>query len=316
MKGRFAPTPSGRMHLGNAFSALLCWLSVRRQGGTLLLRIEDLDLLRTSPHFTEQIMDDLRWMGLDWDEGPGCGENGPYLQSERAAFYGECLTKLVGHKLIYPCFCSRADLHSASAPHHADGSYLYDRRCRVLSKAQQKEKSKKRSPAMRVKVPDERISFVDCCQGPYEQALAEDCGDFILRRSDGVYAYQLAAPADDGAMGVTEVVRGSDLLPSAPRQIWLMRQLGYTPPAFCHTPMLLCADGRRLAKRDADLDLGALRGRGVRPEKLLGHLAYLAGLLPAPKAVPAAALVAHFSWDKVRKEDILLPPDYAEQLLK
>ena len=319
MKGRFAPTPSGQMHLGNALSALLCWLSVRSQGGRLLLRVEDLDLQRTSPAFTQDILQDLAWLGLSWDEGPSAGpggkaagENGPYLQSLRSDFYAGCLRRLDARHLLYPCFCSRAQLHAATAPHQSDGSYVYGGRCRSLTKAQRQAQN--RPGAVRVLVPDETISFTDGCQGPYSQNLAENCGDFILRRSDGVYAYQLAAPADDGAMGVTEVVRGRDLLSSTPRQIWLMRQLGYTPPRFCHTPLLLAADGRRLSKRDGDLSLAALRQRGVKPEDLVGHLAHLCGLLPTPRPVSAAQLAPSFCWENVRREDILLPPRFAQQL--
>ena len=303
MKGRLAPTPSGRMHLGNALSALLCWLSARSQGGTLILRIENLDLLRTSEEYTRAIMEDLHWLGIDWDEGP-------VFQSERSPFYEACLEKLGAKNLLYPCFCSRAELHAANAPHESDGQYVYGGRCRAMSEAQRHAQN--RPGAVRVRVPNENISFTDGCQGPCTQNLAKECGDFILRRSDGVFAYQLAAPADDGEMGVTEVVRGRDLLSSAPRQIWLMKQLGYIPPRFCHLPMLLAPDGRRLSKRDADLDLAALRGRGKRPEEIVGLLAYLCGLQPAPQALPATDLLPTFNWAQVRKEDIFLPPAFPD----
>ncbi len=300
MKGRLAPTPSGRMHLGNALSALLCWLSAKSQGGSLLLRIENLDLLRTSEEYTQSIQEDLRWLGLGWEEGP-------VFQSERGPFYKDCLRSLEEQDLLYPCYCSRAELHTASAPHESDGNYIYSGRCRSLSEAERRAKN--RPGALRVRVPNEVFSLVDGCQGPYAQNLARDCGDFILRRSDGVFAYQLAAPADDGAFGVTEVVRGRDLLPSAPRQIWLMQKLGYPAPHFCHLPMLLAADGRRLSKRDADLDLGALRKAGHRPQAILGLLAFLAGLLPKPEALTAAELLPLFSWEKVTRGDIFLPQE-------
>ncbi len=298
MKTRLAPTPSGRMHLGNALSALLCWLSARSQGGTVLLRVENLDLLRTSEEYTQAILEDLRWLGLSWEEGP-------LYQSQRSSFYEECLAKLEKQGLLYPCFCSRAELHAASAPHQSDGNYVYSGRCRRLTA--EKAAAKGRAGAVRVHVPNETIAFTDGCQGEYRQNLAEECGDFILRRSDGVFAYQLAAPADDGDMDVTEVVRGRDLLSSAPRQIWLMRQLGYTPPRFCHLPMLLAPDGRRLSKRDRDLDLGALRAAGRRPEEIIGLLAHVCGLLPRAQQATAASLVSLFSWQKIHKEDIYLP---------
>lgn len=313
--GRFAPTPSGKMHLGNVFAALLCWLSARSQGGRVVLRVEDLDLVRTSPAYTESILRDLAWLGLSWDEGPEKGgAHGPYWQSQRTAFYEEQLGQLKALGLVYPCFCSRAELHAATAPHASDGSYVYSGRCRALTPEQAAQNTVGRAPALRVRVPDEVVGFTDGCQGYYEENLANEAGDFILRRSDGVFAYQLAAPADDGAMGITEVVRGRDLLSSAPRQIWLLRTLGYTPPRYCHHPLLLAADGRRLSKRDKDVDLSAIQGQVPQPEPLLGTLAYLAGLLPQPQAVSAAQLVPLFSWQKVRREDITMPLDFWEML--
>lgn len=315
MKGRFAPTPSGRMHLGNIFSALLCWLSARAQGGALLMRIEDLDTQRTSPAFAEALFDDLRWLGLDWDEGPLPGarpfSDAFYCQSLRTAFYEEQLARLASLGLVYPCYCSRAELHAASvanAPHLGDSSYVYNGRCRDFPQKAQAA-ARGRPPAMRVRTPNETVSFFDACQGDYRQNLAAECGDFILRRSDGVFAYQLAATADDGAMGVTEVVRGRDLLPSTPRQIWLLRTLGYPVPRYCHVPLLLAPDGRRLAKRDQDLDIAALRERLPGPEPLLGALAYLAGLIDRPWPVTAAELIPLFNWDIIRKSDIIIGND-------
>lgn len=310
MKGRLAPTPSGRMHLGNLFAALLCWLSARAAGGSLIMRIEDLDTLRTSPAHTEEILSDLHWLGLDWDEGPGAlsgdeGTGGPYLQSERTSFYEAQQAKLSALGLVYPCWCSRAELHAASAPHLGDGSYVYSGRCRD-NPGWAEAAAGGRPPALRARVPDEVISFVDGCQGPFSQNLALDCGDFILRRSDGVFAYQLAATADDGAMGVTQVVRGRDLLASTPRQIWLLRTLGRPVPEYYHLPLLLAPDGRRLAKRDKDLDAGALRARLHGPGPLLGLLGHLAGLLEKPEPATVRDLLALFDWAKVPKEDIII----------
>ncbi|MFV0414222.1 MAG: tRNA glutamyl-Q(34) synthetase GluQRS [Oscillospiraceae bacterium] len=311
VKGRFAPTPSGKLHLGNVFSALLAWLSVRAQGGQMLLRIEDLDLARTSPAFTAAIIDDLAWLGLTWQEGPGREKgHAPYLQSRRTPFYEAQLAKLRALGLIYPCFCSRAELHAAEAPHLADGSYVYSGKCRALSFEEQARRAAAHPGATRVRVPNLAIGFTDGCQGPYEENLQQACGDFILRRSDGVFAYQLAAPADDGEMEVTEVVRGLDLLSSAPRQIWLMQTLGYPPPQYRHVPLLLAPDGRRLSKRDKDMDLAALRSRCQTPEPLLGFLACTAGLLPEPTPISAEGLVPFFSWAKVKKENIVLQPGF------
>lgn len=309
------------MHLGNLFAALLGWLSARAAGGSLVMRIEDLDTLRTSPAHTAALLDDLRWLGLDWDEGPGAcpggaapdeeGPHGPYYQSRRTPFYEETAARLEAMGLTYPCWCSRAQLHApgasnvASAPHLGDGSYVYGGRCRDHP-AEAEAAAKGRPPALRARVPDEVVSFTDGCQGKFSQSLARDCGDFILRRSDGVFAYQLAATADDGAMGVSQVVRGRDLLASTPRQIWLLRTLGRQPPAYYHLPLLLAPDGRRLAKRDRDLDAGALRARLAGPEPLVGLLAWLAGQQEAPEPLAAADLLPRFDWARVPREDIVI----------
>lgn len=298
MKSRLAPTPSGQMHLGNALAALLCWLSAKKQGMPVMLRIENLDLLRTSNNYTKSIMEDLLWLGLPWDEGP-------IYQSQRSSFYEECLATLGKKGLLYPCFCSRAELHAATAPHQSDGIYVYSGRCRGLTTTQQAAQN--RPGAVRVRVPNLSVTVLDGCQGGFTQNLLHDCGDFILRRSDGVFAYQLAAPADDGAMGIAEVVRGRDLLSSAPRQQWLMEQLGYRPPRFCHLPMLLAPDGRRLSKRDNDLTLAALRTAGHRPQDIIGLLASLCGLLPKAQPATANALIPLFAWNRLVKDDIYLP---------
>lgn len=304
MTGRFAPSPSGRMHLGNLVSCLLAWLSVRKRNGRVVLRIEDLDTARCPRRYAEQLMKDLRWLGLDWDEGPGAAEpNGPYYQSERMALYQAALEKLMEKNLVYPCFCTRAELHAASAPHREDGQVIYSGACRNLTAAE--IAAKKRPPSLRLRVPPEEWGFVDGRLGAYRENLAEDCGDFLLRRSDGLFAYQLAVVVDDAAMGVTEVVRGADLLSSTPRQLFLYHLLDLPAPAFYHGPLLLAPDGRRLSKRDGDLDMGALRDR-YRPEEVVGRLACLAGLLDRPEPAAAAELVPLFSWDKVPKRDIIL----------
>ena len=307
LRGRFAPSPSGRMHLGNLFSALLAWLSVRRAGGVMVLRMEDLDPDRCRPEYARQLADDLRWLGLDWDEGwQKGGPHGPYLQSERTERYAAAFRALEEQGLLYPCYCTRAERLAASAPHRSDGVVIYDGRCRRLSPQEREELSRTRRPAWRVEVPEETVSFVDQIQGPFSQNLARDCGDFILRRSDGVYAYQLAVVVDDAAMGVTQVVRGSDLLDSTPRQLWLQEALGFPHPEYGHVPLLLAPDGRRLAKRDRDQELGELQSRYTAPE-LVGRLAHLAGLIPEPVPITPAELLPQFSWEKLPKEDRTAP---------
>lgn len=297
--GRFAPSPSGRMHLGNVLCALLAWLSARQQGGQFLLRIEDLDAMRCPRSYAEFIIDDLRWLGLDWD-----GEI-PY-QSERSEIYEKYEDILRSKGLLYPCFCSRAALHAASAPHLSDGRVIYAGTCRDLTAAQIAEKKKTRAPATRVRVPDEDICFTDGVYGAYSENLARECGDFIIRRSDGVFAYQLAVVVDDARAAVTEVVRGADLISSTPRQIWLYRLLGFTPPKFIHIPLLCDFDGRRLSKRDQDLDLAILRQR-FAPEQIVGALAFAAGLTEQPSPIAARDLIANFSWNRIPQNDLYLP---------
>ena len=294
--GRFAPSPSGRMHLGNLWSCLLAWLSARSAGGRMVLRLEDLDPDRCRREYCDQVMRDLEWLGLDWD-------NEPVYQSQRSELYRAAFQRLADAGLVYPCYCTRAERLAASAPHASDGARVYNGHCRTLS-AQEKTAllESGRRPAWRLKVPAEVISFVDGNFGPQQQKLETECGDFILRRSDGVYAYQLAVTADDGAMGITRVVRGWDLLSSTPRQIWLLEQLGYPIPTYCHLPLLVSPDGRRLSKRDRDLDMGVLRQK-TTPEAVTGFLAHTAGLLAKPEPVHPRDLIPLFSWDKVGTQD-------------
>jgi len=303
--GRFAPSPSGRIHLGNMFCSLLAWLSARQKGGRIVLRIEDLDTARCPRRYAEQMEDDLRWLGLDWDIGPGMGgPDEPYYQSERTALYEAALERL--RDRVYPCFCTRAELHAASAPHRSDGQVLYAGTCRNLTAAEIAEKSARRAPALRLRVPEEVWSFTDGHMGFYEENLERDCGDFLLRRSDGMFAYQLAVVVDDAAMGVTEVVRGADLLDSTPRQLYLYHLLGLKAPEFIHLPLLLTAEGRRLSKRNADAGLDDLQPR-YTAEEIIGKLAYLAGCNPSAEPRSAESLIPDFDWDKVPKEDICIP---------
>ena len=291
--GRFAPTPSGRMHLGNVFAALIAWLSVRSRGGSLVLRMEDLDTQRTSGEFAEILRSDLWWLGLDWDR-----ETPP--QSQRTAVYDRYFEKLREMGLLYPCYCTRSQLHNVNAPHLSDGTYVYAGTCRNLT-----QPPKGRLPSWRVMVPDREYVVEDLCQGTFRQNLSTDCGDFVVRRADGCYVYQLAVTVDDGEAGVTEVVRGMDLLGSAPRQMYLQELFGFKHPQYGHVPMLLAPDGRRLSKRDKDLDLGQLRCR-MTAQELIGKLAVAAGLLERYEPISASELASVFSWKNLHGEAIYL----------
>ena len=291
--GRFAPTPSGRMHLGNVFAALIAWLSVRSRDGEMVLRMEDLDTQRTSGEFAAVLREDLQWLGLDYDR-----ETPP--QSQRSAVYDRYFEALRGRGQLYPCYCTRSQLHSVNAPHLSDGTYVYPGTCRNL-----KDSPPGRKPAWRVCVPDKVWTLEDRVQGHYELNLATDCGDMVVRRADGVYVYQLAVTVDDGEAGVTEVVRGMDLLNSAPRQMYLQELFGFPHPEYGHVPMLLAPDGRRLSKRDKDLDLGELR-KNVTAEQLIGTLAFAGGLIDRNIPISAKELAKEFSWDKLRGDSIYL----------
>jgi len=297
--GRFAPTPSGRMHLGNVFAALVAWLSVRSRDGEMVLRMEDLDTQRTSAEFAQILREDLAWLGLDYDR-----ETAP--QSQRSAVYDAYFERLQDLGLLYPCYCTRSQLHGVNAPHLSDGTYVSPGTCRNLV-----EPPKGRIPSWRVMVTDKLWTLEDKCQGHYELNLATDCGDMVVRRADGVYVYQLAVTVDDGEAGVTEVVRGMDLLSSAPRQMYLQELFGFAHPEYGHVPMLLAPDGRRLSKRDRDLDLGELRKR-LTPEQLIGILAHSAGLIDQTCAISAAELAKEFRWENLRRDSIFLD---ATQLL-
>ena len=303
-RGRFAPSPSGRMHLGNLFSALLAWLDVRHVGGVMVLRMEDLDPDRCKEEYALQVARDLEWLGLDWDEGYGAGGCcGLYRQSERSEIYYAYLKQLEEQGLVYPCWCTRAQRLAASAPH--PGEARGDGACPCRHFTKQERDGQERAPALRAAVPDREVAFTDGNCGFYQENLARDCGDFLVRRSDGVCAYQLAVTVDDALMGITRVVRGKDLLSSTPRQIWLHESLGFEPPKYFHTPLLLAQDGRRLSKRERDLDMGALKER-FSAEEIIGRLAVLAGLQVCPTPVSARELIDSFSWEKVRKTDVML----------
>lgn len=312
VRGRFAPSPSGRMHLGNICCALLAWLSVRRQNGEMLLRIEDLDPDRCKRVYAEQLCDDLRWLGLDWDEGPGAGGgHEPYFQSERRPLYEHALEALNARGLTYPCFCTRAQLHAASAPHGSDGVFRYPGTCRSLSPIEIAQKSAVRSPALRFRAPTGAVCFDDLFLGPQVFDVQSLFGDFLVRRSDGVHAYQLAVSVDDALMGVTEVVRGRDLLTSTACQLQLLDVFGAQKPRYGHIPLLVNAEGRRLSKRERDLDTGVLRSR-FTPEQLCGRLAHLLGMLDRPEPLTAREMITLYPKAELSRPTITVPENFAD----
>ncbi len=304
-RGRFAPSPTGRMHLGNVFSALLSFLSAHSKGGKWVLRIEDLDPERSRKEYSEILEDDLNWLGLDWDEGGSKGGDfAPYYQSKRSKIYQEAFNKL--SDLVYPCFCKRADLLAASAPHSSDGRPIYSGKCRNLSVNDVAELSKFRNPAYRIKVGDTEIKFTDEVYGEQSKSLYQVGGDFVLRRVDGTFAYQLAVVVDDALMGITEVVRGNDLLDSTPSQIYLYNLLGFPVPKFYHFPLLMSAEsGARLSKRDKSLDMGELR-KSFSAEEILGLLGFYAGIIPENRKATLSELLDKFDWDKVPRKNIIV----------
>ncbi|MCM1372003.1 MAG: tRNA glutamyl-Q(34) synthetase GluQRS [Bacteroides sp.] len=307
VKGRFAPSPTGRMHLGNVFCALLSWLSAKSRGGEWLLRIEDLDPQRSRKEYALQLMDDLEWLGLAWD-------NEPVWQSQRNEVYEHYLNGLNDMGLTYPCHCTRADIMATQAPHESDGRVVYKGTCRPDGKTERHALASSTQATTRMMVPDEIIPFCDGHYGRHDINLTEHCGDYIVRRKDGAWAYQLAVVVDDALMGVTEIVRGRDLLLSSPQQIHLRQVLfpedttAAPPPKlqFFHHPLLCNEQGQRLCKRDKSMDLGYLRDRGTDPKAITGLLAHLAGLMPEPVPMSPQELLSVFDWDKVPVQDIIV----------
>ena len=290
-RGRFAPSPTGDLHLGSTACALVGWLVARSSGGAFVLRVEDIDTPRVRKEIEARQLDDLRWLGLDWDEGPDVGgPHAPYRQSERTRLYDQALDELGRRGLTYLCDCSRAEIaRVASAPHVGDEGPRYPGTCREFGL---RDRAWKRQPAIRLKVPDREIVLEDRWQGRIAENVSRAVGDFVLRRGDGVYAYQLAVVVDDLAMGVTEVVRGADLLGSAARQALLSELLGSAPPRYAHHALVVGADGARLAKRASGVSLGDHRREGASADGLVASLSEALGLLgeDAPPTSPAALL--------------------------
>ncbi|HET8657198.1 MAG TPA: tRNA glutamyl-Q(34) synthetase GluQRS [Longimicrobiaceae bacterium] len=310
-RGRFAPSPTGDLHLGNARTALLAWLQARAAGGRFVLRVEDLDRGRVRPGIMEAQLADLRWLGLDWDEGPDVGGPfAPYEQSRRQGLYEQALRRLAARGLLYGCFCTRREIAgAASAPNGPDDEGpVYPGTCRALTPEEVEQRRAERGEAaVRFRVPARSVGLHDLLQGDRTFRPAEETGDFVVRRKDGVAAYQLAVVVDDAAMEVTHVVRGADLLPSTARQLLLYEALGLEPPAWIHVPLLLGPDGERLAKRHGAVSLRELREGGVRPETVVGWLAATCGLADAGEEAAPRDLLGRFSLERLPREPLILP---------
>lgn len=326
--GRLAPSPTGYLHLGNTWAFLCAWLGARKADGQLIMRIEDIDPQRSRAEYVTALIDDLHWLGLDWDYGPGCSN--PYalpsaemfLQSKRTVSYLDGIAKLKAAGLVYPCFCSRKKLRSlAGAPQSAGdyAEYVYNGKCSQLS-AQEKEQKLADAVKYTLRVNFSHnmcadfLHFTDLVHGEVRFNLAVAGGDFAVQRSDGVFAYQLAVVLDDIAMGVNQIVRGADILNSVPRQKFLYNVLGGTLPEFAHIPLMLDHEGERLAKRHQSLSLRSLREQGVKAENLLGFIAHWGGLIPEFKPSTAQGLLASFAWSKIQQHPENLPENIAALL--
>lgn len=309
-RGRYAPSPTGGLHLGNARSALVAWWMARARGGSFVLRVEDLDVPRTVPEAVEGNLEELRWLGLDWDEGPDVGgPHAPYRQSRRFELYRAALERLEATGRVFPCWLSRKDLRElASAPHGAPAAYGPRQRA-ANARAAPEAKRRGKRPSLRFRAPVGELRFDDLLAGPQRFDAERDVGDLVVRRADGQWAYQLAVVVDDAAMGIEEVVRGDDLLPATAGQLLLYRALGLRPPRFAHVPLLLDADGARLAKRRGSLTLHALRAAGVAPQRVVGLLAATLGLLDAPRPVTPAELTANFAPERLARTPARLGAD-------
>lgn len=298
-RGRFAPSPTGDLHLGGACTALCAWLAARASGGRFVLRMEDIDTPRVVDGSAERIEDDLRWLGIDWDEGPDVGGAvGPYVQSERTSRYERALAQLSKQGHTYECDCSRSEIaREASAPHPGEDGPIYPGRCR---KFLGQSRTYRRSPAIRLAVPPGLVRIEDAVQGVREVDVASETGDFVLRRADGLFAYQLAVVVDDIEMGITEVVRGADLLSSAARQALLAAMLGAQPPSWAHAPLVVSEDGSRLAKRAQGVEVRHHREAGRDPRWLVAAIARSLGMADASeKLIEPSVLVDRFSWGRV-----------------
>jgi len=313
VRGRLAPSPTGALHLGNARSFLLAWLSVRRAGGTLLLRIEDLDHPKVKPGAARQALEDLRWLGLDWDEGPDRGGAcGPYVQSLRRPLYREALERLRSAGLAYPCICTRRDVGSLqSAPHAEEEGLFYPGTCRGRFPGYREAAEALggvRQPVWRFRTPVRETRFEDGFRGMQRQTVAEAVGDFPLARDPAGAGYMLAVVVDDAAMGVTEVLRGDDLLGATHRQLLLQEALGLPVPRYVHVPLVVAEDGRRLAKRHGDTRIASLREAGCSPGQIVGLLAWWCGWADFGATVRPEELVPGFRLETLNPKPAVLTP--------
>ena len=315
VRGRLAPSPTGALHVGNARSFLIAWLSIRSRKGTLLLRMEDLDHPKVKPQSAAQALDDLRWLGLDWDEGPDIGGAfSPYVQSARTDRYAAALAQLQAAGLVYPCVCSRKDVESAqSAPHAGEDGLAYDGVCRgrfATYAGAAATLPPGRLPAWRFRAAAGETVFADGFNGVQREKVADATGDFVIARHPQGAGYMLAVVVDDAAMGVTEVLRGDDLLPATHRQLLLYRALGLAPPRFVHVPLVVSTDGRRLAKRHGDTRIASLRQQGMRPSQVVGLLAEWCGWAAPGEEVMPAELLPRFRLDTIPRTPVVLSPDF------
>lgn len=312
MLGRFAPSPTGALHLGGARTALVAWLQARAAGGAFVLRVEDLDRPRVVPNAEREILEDLRWLGIDWDEGPDVGGPfAPYRQSDRTELFNAAVEKLLVSHQSFPCFCSRADLaRAATAPHGpSDDGPRYPGTCRELTAQEIAARSAERPPSIRLRVADEQVRWTDLIHGPRADTPSQTVGDFVLRRADGVPAYQLAVVVDDAAMQLTDVVRGDDLLGSTARQLLLYRALNLPPPRFAHVPLILGPDGARLSKRHGSISIRSFRDRGRTPRQMIALLASTLNLCAADEQLTARDLIPRFSLDQLPRSPTTLQLD-------
>jgi glutamyl-tRNA synthetase len=301
---RLAPSPTGALHLGNARTFLVNWLLARQNGWRIVLRIEDIDGPRIKRDADQQAIEDMQWLGIDWDEGP-------VYQSARREKYKAAIEKLIASGHAYPCVCSRKEVEqAASAPHAEDGAAVYPGTCRGrFQSIDEAAKASGKAPAIRFKVPGGMVTFSDHVVGEQSCDVQKSLGDFVIAKADGTPAYQLAVVVDDADAGVTHVIRGDDLIDSTPRQILLYRALGLEPklPAYYHLPLVVGEDGRRLAKRHGDTRLATYRQAGVKPERLLALLAKWCGVYTGD-AASAKELVTRFSPDRLPREPIVMRP--------